>query len=173
MSVSPETLNLSTLGIVIACFELGALVGALACLDVGDRWGRRMTVWVGMTFMLVGGALQTSAWSLGQLTTGRVISGVGLGLQVATVPSWQSECAKPKPRGRWVVSHAAPLLRLVATTDWLLLDDRGWLVDLWRCLRSIRRIRLLLRQGANPVARTGWHPAIPGSDCLRPHQPPP
>lgn len=88
-------------GIVIASFELGALVGALACLDLGDRLGRRQTIWLGMLFMLVGGTLQTSAWVISQLVLGRVISGIGLGLQVATVPSWQSECAKPHSRGRW------------------------------------------------------------------------
>jgi MFS family permease len=92
-------------GIVIAAFELGALVGALACLDVGDRLGRRATVWFGMIFMLVGGVLQCSAWQVGQLATGRVLSGIGLGLQVATIPSWQSECAKPHSRGRWGESY--------------------------------------------------------------------
>jgi MFS family permease len=97
--------NPSIQGIVIAAFELGALVGALVCLDIGDRLGRRGTVWFGMVFMLVGGILQTSAWHVGQLTAGRVISGVGLGLQVATVPSWQSECAKPHSRGRWGTSY--------------------------------------------------------------------
>jgi MFS family permease len=56
-----------------------------------------------MAFMIVGGTLQTSAWHVAQLTVGRVLSGIGLGLQVATVPSWQSECAKPKSRGHWVM----------------------------------------------------------------------
>lgn len=93
--------NANVQGIVIASFELGALVGALACLDIGDRLGRRLTVWFGMLFMLVGGTLQTSAWVISQLVLGRVISGIGLGLQVATVPSWQSECAKAHSRGRW------------------------------------------------------------------------
>jgi MFS family permease len=97
----------SVQGIVIASFELGALVGALACLDIGDRLGRRLTVWFGMLFMLVGGVLQTSAWAISQLTLGRVISGIGLGLQVATVPSWQSECAKAHTRGRWG-KHTSP-----------------------------------------------------------------
>ncbi|KAK3934427.1 general substrate transporter [Diplogelasinospora grovesii] len=102
-SVFPETKDASIQGIVIAAFELGALVGALSCLDIGDRLGRRATVWFGMLFMLVGGALQTSAWHIGQMTAGRVISGIGLGLQVATIPSWQSECAKSHSRGRWVM----------------------------------------------------------------------
>ena len=102
--------NANVQGIVIASFELGALVGALACLDIGDRLGRRLTVWFGMLFMLVGGVLQTSAWAISQLTLGRVISGVGLGLQVATVPSWQSECAKAHTRGRWGKQDAIPPL---------------------------------------------------------------
>ncbi|KAI7554920.1 general substrate transporter [Hortaea werneckii] len=102
-SVFPEMNDPSVQGIVIAAFELGALVGALSCLDLGDRLGRRATVWLGMCFMLIGGCLQCSAWKVGQLLTGRVISGIGLGLQVATVPAWQSETAKPHSRGRWVM----------------------------------------------------------------------
>jgi MFS family permease len=82
-SVFPSMNDATIQGIVIASFELGALVGALSCLDLGDRLGRRSTVWVGMTFMLVGGALQCSAWHVSQLTVGRVISGIGLGLQVS------------------------------------------------------------------------------------------
>ena len=81
LTVFPACRNASTLGIVIACFELGALFGALSCLDLGDRLGRRATVWLGMLFMVIGGVLQTSAWSLGQLVAGRVLSGFGLGLQ--------------------------------------------------------------------------------------------
>jgi MFS family permease len=84
---SPETRSPSTLGIVIAAFELGALVGALSCLGLGDRLGRRSTVSLGMTFMIIGGTLQTSAWHVVQLTVGRVNSVIGLGLRAATVPS--------------------------------------------------------------------------------------
>ncbi|KAH1754860.1 hypothetical protein KXX56_007787 [Aspergillus fumigatus] len=82
-SVFPEMKDANIQGLVIASFELGALAGALACLDLGDRLGRRLTVWFGMLFMLVGGTLQTSAWALSQLTVGRVLSGIGLGLQGA------------------------------------------------------------------------------------------
>lgn len=80
--------NASIQGIVIAVFELGALIGALSCLDLGDRFGRRATIFLGMNFMLVGGILQTSAWHVAQMTIGRVISGIGLGLQVSTTVSY-------------------------------------------------------------------------------------
>jgi len=53
--------------------------------------------------MVVGGVLQTSDFHVAQLGVGRVLSGIGLGLQVATVPTWQSECAKPKTQGRWTM----------------------------------------------------------------------
>jgi sugar porter (SP) family MFS transporter len=56
------------------------------------------------------GILQTSAWSLAQLIVGRLISGVGLGFQVATVPTWQSECSKPKTQGRWVMFEGGILI---------------------------------------------------------------
>ena len=86
-----RTRSPSTLGIAIAAFELGALVGALvgalSCLGLGDRLGRGSTVSLGMTFMIIGGTLQTSAWHVVQLTVGRVISVIGLGLRAATVPS--------------------------------------------------------------------------------------
>ncbi|KAK5165564.1 uncharacterized protein LTR77_009093 [Saxophila tyrrhenica] len=102
-STFPEMNDASVQGIVIAAFELGALVGALSCFYIGDKLGRRLTVWFGMVAMVIGGVLQCSAFHVAQLLVGRVISGIGLGQQVATVPAWQSETAKPHSRGRWVM----------------------------------------------------------------------
>jgi sugar porter (SP) family MFS transporter len=119
LSVFPETKNADTQGIVLACLQLGALAGALACLDIGDRLGRRMTVFIGMGFMLVGGSLQASAWSLAQITIGRVLSGIGLGLQVATIPTWQSECSKPTSRGKWVMIEGGLQTMGVACGKWV------------------------------------------------------
>lgn len=90
LSVFPETKNANVQGIIIALLELGALIGSILCMLYADRLGRRATVWIGMGFMVVGGVLQTSAWHVAQLGVGRVLSGIGLGLQIATVPTWQS-----------------------------------------------------------------------------------
>ena len=119
LSVFPETKDPTVQGIVIASFEVGAIFGSLACLEVGDRVGRRATVWFGMIFMTVGGVLQTSAWSIAQMTVGRVISGIGVGLQVATIPAWQSECCKPKTRGRWVMIEGGLLTTGLACGQWI------------------------------------------------------
>jgi hypothetical protein len=55
LSVFPRMRTAGIEGIVIAIFEIGALLGSLSCLEVGDRLGRRATVWVGMAFMIIGG----------------------------------------------------------------------------------------------------------------------
>ena len=83
LSVFPSTNDATVQGIVIATLELGALVGAIVCIFYGEKWGRRGTVWLGMLFMVVGGILQASAWHVAQLVVGRLLSGTGLGLQVA------------------------------------------------------------------------------------------
>jgi MFS family permease len=53
----------------------------------------------------IGTALQASSYSLGQLIAGRILSGVGNGGVNSIVPVWQSEVAKPKSRGKNVVSY--------------------------------------------------------------------
>jgi MFS family permease len=119
LSVFPATKDPTVLGVVIASFEVGAIIGSIACLEVGDRVGRRATVWFGMAFMIVGGVLQTSAWSTGQLNFGRVLSGIGVGFQVATIPAWQSECCKPKTRGRLVMIEGGLLTTGLACGQWI------------------------------------------------------
>ncbi|KFY94710.1 hypothetical protein V500_03104 [Pseudogymnoascus sp. VKM F-4518 (FW-2643)] len=119
LSVFPETKDANTQGIIIALLEIGALIGSILCMLYGDSMGRRGTVWIGMGFMIVGGALQASAWHISQMGVGRVLSGVGLGLQVATVPTWQSECAKSHSRGRWVMIEGGLQTTGVACGQWV------------------------------------------------------
>ena len=41
-------------------------------------------------------------WPLGQFVVGRVITGIGNGMNTATIPVWQSEMSKPENRGKLV-----------------------------------------------------------------------
>jgi MFS family permease len=106
-------------GITVGIFEIGCLLGALSLLEIGDRLGRRRTVLLGQALILVGGLLQASAFGLPQFLVGRVVAGVGLGLEVATVPPWQSECAKPKSRGYFVMLEGALCSFGVMTSFWV------------------------------------------------------
>ena len=94
-------------GISIACYNLGCFVGALMTIWIGDWLGRRKTIFLGSAIMVVGATLQTSAFSLGHLIAGRIITGLGNGMNTSTVPSWQSECSKSHRRGQMVMIEGA------------------------------------------------------------------
>jgi sugar porter (SP) family MFS transporter len=93
-------------GAVTSCYELGCFVGALFAMFRGEKIGRRPLVLIGAIIITIGTTITCSAmgphWGLGQFVVGRVITGVGNGMNTATIPVWQSEMSKPENRGRLV-----------------------------------------------------------------------
>lgn len=94
-------------GIAIASYNLGCFLGAVMTIWLGDFLGRRKTIFAGSSIMVVGAAIQTSSFSLGQLIAGRVITGIGNGMNTSTVPTWQSETTKSHKRGQMVMIEGA------------------------------------------------------------------
>jgi MFS family permease len=94
-------------GISIASYNLGCFCGAIACIWIGDILGRRKTIFVGSSIMIAGAILQASAFSLPHFIVGRIITGIGNGLNTSTVPTWQSECSKSHRRGQLVMIEGA------------------------------------------------------------------
>lgn len=90
-------------GAVTACYEIGCFFGALYALFSGDKTGRRPIVIIGSILMIIGTVISTAAfgpqWGMGQFVVGRVISGIGNGMNTATIPVWQSEMSKAENRG--------------------------------------------------------------------------
>lgn len=66
-------------GISIASYNVGCFFGAIATIWLGDLLGRRKMIFLGSAIMVVGAALQCSAFALGHLIAGRVITGFGNG----------------------------------------------------------------------------------------------
>lgn len=106
-------------GVFVSTFSLGALLGAVFCSFFGDRLGRKKTILLGALLVLVGEILECSAFSVGQLCTGRTILGIGIGMLNVTVPSWQSECSKPKNRGKHVALDGAFISLGYLLTNWI------------------------------------------------------
>jgi sugar porter (SP) family MFS transporter len=106
-------------GISVGSYNLGCFVGAILCLFVGDHLGRRKTIFVGSAIMVVGATLQTSAFSLAHLIVGRIITGIGNGLNTSTVPTWQSECSKSHRRGQLVMVEGALITGGICISYWL------------------------------------------------------
>lgn len=67
----------------MALQEIGCLFGALANLWLGDRLGRRKTIFIGGSIMIVGAILQTTSFTYAQMIVARIITGLGNGLNVS------------------------------------------------------------------------------------------
>ena len=68
--------------------DVGCFFGAVAAFSLGERLGRKKSILVGTTVMSIGAILQIAAYSTGQMIAGRVIAGLGNGLNTATAPVW-------------------------------------------------------------------------------------
>ncbi|KAJ5220337.1 hypothetical protein N7468_009541 [Penicillium chermesinum] len=91
-------------GFVVACFPIGAFLGALACVWLGDWLGRRRVIMLGTTAQILGCMLSASAFHMPQLVLSRIIVGVGAGSSLAAIPLWITEISPTEKRGSHVVT---------------------------------------------------------------------
>lgn len=98
-------------GAVTSCYEIGCFFGALFSMFYGERIGRTRLIFCGANILVVGALISTVSfgdqWGLGQFVIGRVISGLGNGVNTATIPVWQSECSAAHNRGLLVCFEGA------------------------------------------------------------------
>ncbi|KAK4499610.1 hypothetical protein PRZ48_010128 [Zasmidium cellare] len=102
MTGAKEQHNSTIQGLVIALFVLGAGIGALTCMKVGDWLGRRMTIFCATAIAIIGAILMATSFSLAQLIVARLVLGFGSGGYSATIPVWQSEISGAQHRGAFV-----------------------------------------------------------------------
>jgi SP family myo-inositol transporter-like MFS transporter 13 len=57
----------------------GALIGSLIAGLPADRYGRKLALYIGCVLFVLGSVLQASAFSLAQMTVGRLVIGMGVG----------------------------------------------------------------------------------------------
>lgn len=60
-------------GVIVGSYDLGCLVGALATGPVGGRIGRKRSILLGTTIMMIGAFLQFLAPKFAVMTTGRCV----------------------------------------------------------------------------------------------------
>lgn len=115
----PDTHTSTMQGFTIAIYEIGCLVGALFNITVSDRYGRLKSIILGCILMVIGGILQASSFSLGQFIAGRIISGLGNGLNTSSVPVYQSEIARREVRGKLVMLSGSLITGGIALSYWV------------------------------------------------------
>lgn len=111
--------NTSLVGTVTAIYDIGCFVGAVAACWIGEILGRKKTVLLGTTVMGVGAILQISSFSVGQMIAGRIIAGIGNGLNTATAPVWQTETSQVKWRGKLVVIELIMNIAGFSLSNWM------------------------------------------------------
>lgn len=100
----PASLHLDTsqVSLVASGVPLGAIGGALILGPLNEAVGRRMAIIVSLCLYTIGAALEAGAISFGMIVAGRVILGLGVGLEGGTVPVYVAESVARKYRGNLV-----------------------------------------------------------------------
>ncbi|EAW20602.1 putative MFS monosaccharide transporter [Aspergillus fischeri NRRL 181] len=109
--------------LVTAVYELGCLAGAIFALLFGDRTGRRWMIFSGAIVMIVGVIIQVTSFvghiPLLQFFIGRVITGIGNGMNTSTIPTYQAECSKTSNRGLLICIEGGVIAIGTAIAYWI------------------------------------------------------
>ncbi|OQV00870.1 hypothetical protein CLAIMM_06310 isoform 2 [Cladophialophora immunda] len=108
-------------GTMASLYTLGCFFGAVSTIWVGDMLGRPKTVLVGSGTISIGAVLQAAAYGVPQMIVGRIVVGLGTGMNTATAGVWQSETSKPSSRGKLVMIHMAQCISGFSLSNWLTL----------------------------------------------------
>ncbi|KAF2492525.1 general substrate transporter [Lophium mytilinum] len=106
-------------GTVVAIYEIGCFFGAIFCMLFGEKMGRRWCIIIGSIVLSIGAALQASASTIPQIIVGRIVAGLGNGMNTSTIPVWHSELMKAHKRGKGLAIELAINIFGVMTAYWV------------------------------------------------------
>jgi len=87
------------LGLFNAIMGIGSICGLPFAPTISDRFGRRIAIVTGITFMMLGVALQTAASSFSMFIAARFFIGFGCSIAQASAPLLLTELCHPQHRG--------------------------------------------------------------------------
>ncbi|EFE35631.1 hexose transporter protein [Trichophyton benhamiae CBS 112371] len=108
-------------GTMTSVYNIGCFVGAMSTVWTGDYFGRPRQIIVGSTIIAIGGIIQASAYGVPQMMVGRVVAGLGTGMNTSTAGVWQSETSKMNSRGKLVIIQMANCIMGFSASNWLTL----------------------------------------------------
>lgn len=147
-------LNSFEVGTVVTTLLAGAVVGSAAAGWVSQAIGRRATLVLCCGLFVVSSAVMAFAPGYGWLLVGRVLGGLAVGSTQATVPTYLSELAPTKARGRFSSGNQLMIaigILLAALVNYFFSRDLSWRWSLGLAAIPAALILLaLLRQPETP-----------------------
>ncbi|KAL1970355.1 hypothetical protein VTN77DRAFT_5515 [Rasamsonia byssochlamydoides] len=86
-------------GDIVALYDIGCVLGSILVFFIGERFGRRTMLLAGGSIMILGTIILASSTTVAQLIVGRIVTGLGNGMNSSTAPVYQSECSPAHVRG--------------------------------------------------------------------------
>ncbi|KAF2262137.1 general substrate transporter [Lojkania enalia] len=106
-------------GNITALYDIGCVVGSIICYFVGERFGRRTMLITGGSIMIVGAAVLASSTTIAQLIVGRIVTGIGNGMNSSTAPVYLTECAPASYRGALLTLQGTVTILGVVIAYWM------------------------------------------------------
>lgn len=106
-------------GGIVSAYYLGTLIGCLLGGWIGDKLGRKKTIYVGCAWIFVGAPLQAAAQNFEWMIVARVITGCGTGHLNAIVPVWSAETSGHLSRGFFIALEFTLNIAGVVVAYWL------------------------------------------------------
>ncbi|KAK0272889.1 hypothetical protein LTR35_012559 [Friedmanniomyces endolithicus] len=108
-------------GTMTSLYNIGCFFGAMSTLFTGDWLGRPRQIILGSTVIAIGAVIQTSSSTVAQMIVGRIIAGLGTGMNTATAGVWQAETSAMRSRGKLVIIQMANCITGFSISNWLTL----------------------------------------------------
>ncbi|KAF5636946.1 sugar transporter STL1 [Fusarium sp. NRRL 25303] len=105
---------------IASAYTLAATVCSLTVTVIGMPLGRRKCILLGNAFVVIGGSLQASAWSVPHMIVGRILCGIGIGFISCSIPTYQAEMStEQEERGPAVAVTCVFLVAGAALAYWI------------------------------------------------------
>lgn len=108
-----------TVSTVVSIYDIGNMVGCLATAVWGGKLGRKKAILVGCSIAIIGAVIQAASYSVPQLIVARIITGIGNGMNSATIPTWVAETAKSNSRGELVAAQLSIAVFGIVISYWI------------------------------------------------------
>lgn len=105
-------------GNITGLYDIGCVFGSILCYFIGERLGRRTMLMAGGFIMIIGAAILSSSYTIAQLLVGRIVTGIGNGMNSSTAPVYQSECSPARIRGALLTLQGTVTILGVVIAYW-------------------------------------------------------